>query len=326
VVGPDIKMKGAEISDCDTLVVEGRIEATLDSRVLEITQHGVFQGTIAVDNAEIHGRFEGELTVRKQLIIHGTGKVSGKIRYAKIKIEESAGSLRRGLDLDKAQSQAPSRAPRRRCLKMAAPGVGAYVGAGLAPSRARAQRLHASVRFGEEQAPAHEAFARPNADPAPPARARAPGRRERQAVAFASIFMNRYISAPAGRRSRADVLSALKENPAGPEALQAPRDHRVAFLQRRDAGAARRSWRNDGAVPISLVGGRRTGQRHHQPARRQPVISQTWRSVARGSLVFQPGFAGTRRNAAFTKERRISVIGEDPDARSQLLGSRAPSR
>ena len=90
VVGPDIKMKGAEISDCDTLVVEGRMEATLDSRVLEITQHGVFQGTIAVDNAEIHGRFEGELTVRKQLIIQGTGKVSGKIRYAKIKIEEGA--------------------------------------------------------------------------------------------------------------------------------------------------------------------------------------------------------------------------------------------
>jgi cytoskeletal protein CcmA (bactofilin family) len=90
VVGPEIKIKGVEISDCDTLVVEGRIEATLDSRVLEITQHGVFQGTIAVDNAEIHGRFEGELTVRKQLVIHATGKVSGKIRYSKIKVEEGA--------------------------------------------------------------------------------------------------------------------------------------------------------------------------------------------------------------------------------------------
>jgi cytoskeletal protein CcmA (bactofilin family) len=28
--------------------------------------------------------------VRKQLIIQGTGKVSGKIRYAKIKVEEGA--------------------------------------------------------------------------------------------------------------------------------------------------------------------------------------------------------------------------------------------
>ena len=90
VVGHDIKIKGVEISDCDTLVVEGRVEATLDSRVLEIAEHGVFQGTIAVDQAEIRGRFEGEITVRKQLIIHSTGKVSGKIRYAKIKVEEGA--------------------------------------------------------------------------------------------------------------------------------------------------------------------------------------------------------------------------------------------
>jgi cytoskeletal protein CcmA (bactofilin family) len=109
VVGPQIKIKGVEISDCDTLVVEGRIEATLDSRVLEITEHGVFQGTIAVDNAEVHGRFEGELTVRKQLIIHATGKVSGKIRYAKIKVEEGAELTGEMQMLDKAQSAAVSR-------------------------------------------------------------------------------------------------------------------------------------------------------------------------------------------------------------------------
>ena len=90
VVGHDIKIKGVEISDCDTLVVEGRVEATLDSRVLEIAEHGVFQGTIAVDQADIRGRFEGEITVRKQLTLHASGKVSGKIRYAKIKIEEGA--------------------------------------------------------------------------------------------------------------------------------------------------------------------------------------------------------------------------------------------
>jgi cytoskeletal protein CcmA (bactofilin family) len=104
VVGPDIKLKGVEISDCDTLIVEGRVEATLDSRVLEITPNGVFQGTIAVDNAEIHGRFEGELTVRKQLTISGAGKVSGKIRYAKIKVEEGAELSGEISMLDKSQS------------------------------------------------------------------------------------------------------------------------------------------------------------------------------------------------------------------------------
>jgi cytoskeletal protein CcmA (bactofilin family) len=90
IVGPDINMKGVEIADCDTLVVEGRIEATLDSRVLQIAQNGIFCGTVAVDTAEIHGRLEGELTVRKHLTIHATGKVTGKIRYAKIKVEEGA--------------------------------------------------------------------------------------------------------------------------------------------------------------------------------------------------------------------------------------------
>lgn len=104
VVGPDIKLKGVEISDCDTLIVEGRVEATLDSRVLEITPNGVFQGTIAVDNAEVHGRFEGELTVRKQLTIFGAGKVSGKIRYAKIKVEEGAELSGEISMLDKSQS------------------------------------------------------------------------------------------------------------------------------------------------------------------------------------------------------------------------------
>lgn len=88
IVGPDVKLKGAEILDCDTLVVEGRVEATMDSRVIRIAENGAYAGTVGIDVAEIHGRFEGELTARQQLIIHATGRVSGKIRYGKILIEE----------------------------------------------------------------------------------------------------------------------------------------------------------------------------------------------------------------------------------------------
>jgi len=108
-VGPDIKMKGVEITDCDTLVVEGRIEATLDSRVIQIAEHGTFAGTVAVDTAEIHGRLEGELTVRKLLVIHGTGKVSGKVRYARIKVEEGAELCGEISMLDKATNVAAAR-------------------------------------------------------------------------------------------------------------------------------------------------------------------------------------------------------------------------
>jgi cytoskeletal protein CcmA (bactofilin family) len=88
IVGPEVKLKGAEILDCDTLVVEGRVEATMDSRVIQIAADGSFSGKVGIDVAEIHGQFEGELTARSQLIIHSTGKVSGKIRYGKIFIEE----------------------------------------------------------------------------------------------------------------------------------------------------------------------------------------------------------------------------------------------
>ncbi len=88
IVGPDIKLKGAEITDCDTLVVEGRVEASMDARVIQIAEGGSFLGTVGVDIAEIRGRFEGEMTARKQLIIHPSGKVTGKIHYGKIMVEE----------------------------------------------------------------------------------------------------------------------------------------------------------------------------------------------------------------------------------------------
>jgi len=88
IVGPDVKLKGAEILDCDTLVVEGRVEATMDSRVIRIAEKGYFSGKVSIDIAEIHGCFEGELTVRSQLVIHSTGRVSGTIRFGKLVVEE----------------------------------------------------------------------------------------------------------------------------------------------------------------------------------------------------------------------------------------------
>ena len=87
-VGPNIKLKGVEITDCDTLVVEGTVEATMDSRVIQIAQQGEFKGSAEIDIAEIRGVFDGNLTVRKKLVIYASGKVTGKIRYGKVVIEE----------------------------------------------------------------------------------------------------------------------------------------------------------------------------------------------------------------------------------------------
>jgi cytoskeletal protein CcmA (bactofilin family) len=87
-VGPDIKLKGAEITDCDTLIVEGQVDASMDSRVVEIAECGILRGKVQVDEADIRGRFEGELTVHKHLVVRETGHVSGTIRYGRVRIDE----------------------------------------------------------------------------------------------------------------------------------------------------------------------------------------------------------------------------------------------
>ena len=88
IVGPNIKLKGVEITDCDTLFVEGLVEATMDARLMEIADPGAFKGSAEIDLAEIHGHFDGDLTVRDKLVIYATGRVTGKIRYGKLVIEE----------------------------------------------------------------------------------------------------------------------------------------------------------------------------------------------------------------------------------------------
>jgi cytoskeletal protein CcmA (bactofilin family) len=88
IVGPNIKLKGSEITDCEILVVEGRVEASMNSRDIRIAEGGVFAGKAEIDVAEVRGTFEGDLTARKRLVIYATGKVTGTIRYGAMMIEE----------------------------------------------------------------------------------------------------------------------------------------------------------------------------------------------------------------------------------------------
>lgn len=86
-VGNDILLKG-EIATCDRLVIEGKVDATLnDVHTVEIAECGSFKGSASIEDAEISGLFEGDLTVRGRLVIYATGKVRGKISYGEIEIE-----------------------------------------------------------------------------------------------------------------------------------------------------------------------------------------------------------------------------------------------
>ncbi len=108
IVGPNIKLKGVEIDDCDTLVVEGRVEATMVSRAIQIAEHGAFNGKVDVEVAEIRGAFQGEMTARKKLVIHASGRVSGKIRYGKMLVQEG-GEINGDIAVLNAQEQQAAR-------------------------------------------------------------------------------------------------------------------------------------------------------------------------------------------------------------------------
>jgi cytoskeletal protein CcmA (bactofilin family) len=87
IVGREITLSG-EITSCDKLIVEGSVEANLNNcRDIEIAEIGLFKGSAAIEEAEIRGRFEGNLVVRKRLLIKASGRVSGTIRYGQIEIE-----------------------------------------------------------------------------------------------------------------------------------------------------------------------------------------------------------------------------------------------
>jgi cytoskeletal protein CcmA (bactofilin family) len=87
IVGREISLTG-EITSCDKLIVEGSVEANLQNcHDVDIAESGLFKGSATIDELEVRGRFEGDLTVRKRLLIRATGRVSGTIRYGQIEIE-----------------------------------------------------------------------------------------------------------------------------------------------------------------------------------------------------------------------------------------------
>ena len=108
-VGNDILLKG-EIATCDRLVIEGKVDATLnDVHTVEIAETGSFKGSAAIEDAEISGLFEGELVVKNRLVIYSTGKVRGKITYGEIEIErggELTGEIKMGAGAANKQTKA----------------------------------------------------------------------------------------------------------------------------------------------------------------------------------------------------------------------------
>jgi cytoskeletal protein CcmA (bactofilin family) len=110
-IGPNINLKGVEISNCDVIVIEGNVDATINSKIMEIGQPGRLNGTAIIDVAEIHGDFSGELTARTKLVVHATGRVTGTVRYGKLVVAEGgmvSGELKQLDPAGEAQHGAPA--------------------------------------------------------------------------------------------------------------------------------------------------------------------------------------------------------------------------
>ncbi len=86
-VGRDISLSG-EIGSCDVLIVEGTVEAKLrEGRSIEVANGGLFKGSVEIDEADIGGRFEGDIAVRGRLTVRSTGRITGSIKYGEISVE-----------------------------------------------------------------------------------------------------------------------------------------------------------------------------------------------------------------------------------------------
>jgi cytoskeletal protein CcmA (bactofilin family) len=84
----DHKKLIVEIRTCDSLVVEGRVEAVLNEcRSIDIAASGQFKGSADIESADISGRFDGDLTVHGRLTVRATGKVFGKVKYGQLEVE-----------------------------------------------------------------------------------------------------------------------------------------------------------------------------------------------------------------------------------------------
>ena len=85
LIGPGVEFDGS-LGNCDEVVIEGTVRATITAAHLLVKAAGTFSGSADVEKAEIEGDYEGTLTARSQLQIHQTGRVTGDINYVQLEI------------------------------------------------------------------------------------------------------------------------------------------------------------------------------------------------------------------------------------------------
>jgi len=119
IVGQGLSVNG-EITACDVLVVEGKVEAKLsDGKLLEIAESGQFRGAVEIENADIAGRYDGQLTVHGRLTVRGTGRISGMVKYGELEVN-AGGQIIGELQVEGSSAQAAATSTGGHSFKSAA--------------------------------------------------------------------------------------------------------------------------------------------------------------------------------------------------------------
>ena len=90
IIGKNTSIVGDVISEGD-FRIDGKVEGTIKTtgRVI-VGKSGSIKGKVECNNAEIEGKFSGELIVHSLLTLKATASISGEVVISKLSVEPGA--------------------------------------------------------------------------------------------------------------------------------------------------------------------------------------------------------------------------------------------
>ena len=86
-IGSGIKVRGT-FEACDIAEIHGSLDGEIQTRELIIHEGGQLAGMAICEIARISGKLDGEIEASELLQVENTGKVDGKISYARLVIQD----------------------------------------------------------------------------------------------------------------------------------------------------------------------------------------------------------------------------------------------
>ena len=108
-IGSGIKVRGT-FEACDIAEIHGSLDGEIQTRELIIHEGGQLAGMAICEIARISGKLDGEIEASELLQIENTGRVDGKIGYARLVIED--GGLIKG-EVSPNKNRSPQDLPTR---------------------------------------------------------------------------------------------------------------------------------------------------------------------------------------------------------------------